>query len=479
MQRIKLFPDQVAVDGRSISSGCSVKDNESSPLRPKLITPESSPLNNDTVLYMDDLSDKENNPLDAGCPSPKAVLPGPLHPKPISYGKRTAAMAGMTENEDSDSEDEATRTSASFKSKTPRLKLILKPQRKLEMVADHSKRTTRAKKQKLVHQTSVQFPADRPHILENVNHNYVSDDDEDMATDTEVSGNTTQHSTQNTNTKGRETQDKEDDRSSNTILIEAWTSRQKRIVKEEDPKDAELIAKAIADGKMAGDEVYDTDGEDDPSTINKNVKNAEWYNPVRWGEETFDTDDATWKPTVLEEFTNFVPGRWEHMPDGEIRDQKHKCVIKLVDLNGKKVIFHNNPPKDWSDQKAISALSKRIVQQIRRNTNYRFRDVVTPYLPEERKWILTQLKAGKPRKGFRAFRADFNRQFAGKKITGDANIRPYRSESSLQKELDGRKEDYKNGQIPILCPVNEKRKGGISKRSGRIGSKSKSKSKST
>jgi hypothetical protein len=461
----ELISDLFLVRTSPTSSQGSTRHNESSPLKPKPITPESSPLNNDTVLYLEDISDKENTP------APTRAS------KTISRGKRTAAAAGITDGDNIDNEAETTDQPIAVKSKTPRLKLILKPQDKSndepKPTVRHSRKTATAKKQKLVHQTLAEFPADRPHIIENINHNYVSDDD--LMTDHETSVAPEENKTENTNVNDDKGPGDEHEGSSDIILVEAWTSRYKRIVKEDDPKNAELIAKAIADGKMAGDEVYDTDGEDDPNTINKNVKNPEWYQPVRWGEKTFDTEDATWNPTVLEEFTNFVPGRWEHMPNGEVRDQKHKCIIKLVDLNGKKVTFHNNPPKDWSDQKAISALSKRVVQQIRRNTNYRFRDVVTPYLPEERKWILTQLNVGKPKKGFRAFRADFNKQFAGKKLAGDDSVRPYRSESSLQKELDGRKEDYKNGHIPVLCPVNEKRKGGVSKRVGRVGSKANSK----
>jgi hypothetical protein len=93
--------------------------------------------------------------------------------------------------------------------------------------------------------------------------------------------------------------------------------------------------------------------------------------------------------------TQFVPGRFELLPDGTISDQKAKLVLKLLDNAGRKRIFTNPPPRDWTNQ-AISALNKRTVEQIRRNTCVRFHDVVHTYVQEERCWILANLTNGKP-----------------------------------------------------------------------------------
>jgi hypothetical protein len=119
-----------------------------------------------------------------------------------------------------------------------------------------------------------------------------------------------------------------------------------------------------------------------------------------------------------------------------VSDQKAKLGIKLLDNAGRKRIFTNPPPRDWNNQEAISALNKRTVQQIRRNTCVRFRDVVHAYVQAERRWILANLVNGKPEVGWRDFVKQFNAQFEGKVVEGATGPRPFRSVSSLTKEVE-------------------------------------------
>ena len=111
-------------------------------------------------------------------------------------------------------------------------------------------------------------------------------------------------------------------------------------------------------------------------------------------------------------------------------------MVKLLDNAGRKRIFTNPPPRDWTDQEAISALNKRTVQQIRRNTNVRFRDIVHAYVQEERRWILANLTNGKPVMGWKEFVDMFNHAFQGKVLQGAKEPRPFRSLSSLTKEIE-------------------------------------------
>lgn len=142
------------------------------------------------------------------------------------------------------------------------------------------------------------------------------------------------------------------------------------------------------------------------------------------------------------------------MPNNAVADQKAKLVVKLTDIHGKKRIFANPPPRNWNDQVAITTLNKRTVQQIRRNTHVRFRDVVVAYVAEERKWILSNLTNGKPTYGWKRFVDDFNARFEGKVIEGVKNARPFRSHSSLTKEVErfGAKW-YSKGLVPV--PVKQ------------------------
>lgn len=126
-------------------------------------------------------------------------------------------------------------------------------------------------------------------------------------------------------------------------------------------------------------------------------------------------------------------------------DQKAKLIVKLTDKVGNKRIFTNPPPRDWNSQEAMSSLNKRTVQQIRRNTNVRFREVVLPYVSDERRWILAN---GKPTKGWKSFVEDFNMEFEGKKLVGVEGVRPGRTHSSLTKEVDRFGGFYSKGQVP-------------------------------
>jgi hypothetical protein len=229
-----------------------------------------------------------------------------------------------------------------------------------------------------------------------------------------------------------------------TTIATPPMKRTKRIL---DPKHAGHAA-LIARATKAGKEYYDSDAEDVAGDV-KDTTKPELFRNVAWGAyaTSYDNDDDF---QAEPEFTQFVPGRFELLPDGTVRDQKHKLVIKLLDKNGKKRIFANPPPRDWASQEAITALNKRTVQQIRRNTSVRFREVVQAYVPEERQWILANLTAGKPTMGWKAFVEAFNKTFGGKVLAGTAGVRPLRSHSSLTKEVERFGADfYMKGLVPV------------------------------
>jgi hypothetical protein len=146
--------------------------------------------------------------------------------------------------------------------------------------------------------------------------------------------------------------------------------------------------------------------------------------------------------------TQFVPCRFERLPDGSASDQKRKLIIKLTDKQHRQRIFLNLPPRDWTNQEAITALNKRTVQQIRRNTSVRFREVVEPYVRQEREWILAHLTDGKPTAGWKQFVDAFNRQFEGRTFAGCEGPRPERSHSSLTKEVERFGDVYAKGVVP-------------------------------
>ncbi|KAI4951586.1 hypothetical protein J4E86_007002 [Alternaria arbusti] len=222
--------------------------------------------------------------------------------------------------------------------------------------------------------------------------------------------------------------------------------RNKRIL---DPKRADHAA-LIATAAKAGNEYYDSDVGDVAGDV-KDTTKPELFRNVNWGAYATDyADDDNFKANP--EFTQFVPGRFELLADGTAFDQKHKLVIKLLDNHGKKRIFANPPPRNWASQEAITALNKRTVQQIRRNTSVRFREVVQAYVAEERKWILANLTAGKPTKGWKAFVEAFNQTFGGKVLAGTAGARPLRSHSSLTKEVERFGADfYMKGRVPVTA----------------------------
>ncbi|KAI4908175.1 hypothetical protein J4E90_008799 [Alternaria incomplexa] len=222
--------------------------------------------------------------------------------------------------------------------------------------------------------------------------------------------------------------------------------RNKRIL---DPKRADHAA-LIATAAKAGNEYYDSDVGDVAGDV-KDTTKPELFRNVTWGAYATDyADDDNFKANP--EFTQFVPGRFELLADGTAFDQKHKLVVKLLDKNGKKRIFANPPPRNWASQEAITALNKRTVQQIRRNTSVRFREVVQAYVAEERKWILANLTAGKPTKGWKAFVEAFNQTFGGKILAGTAGARPLRSHSSLTKEVERFGADfYMKGRVPVTA----------------------------
>lgn len=157
--------------------------------------------------------------------------------------------------------------------------------------------------------------------------------------------------------------------------------------------------------------------------------------------------------------TQFVPGRYERLPDNTASDQKQKLLIRFTDSTGRQRIFTNPPPVDWNDQAAITALNKRTVQQIRRNTAVRFREVVEPYVEMERKWILEHLEQGKPKGGWKKFVDGFNETFEGVEIEGAKGLRPKRSHSSLTKEVERFGKEYAKGKVPKGKAFTGKGKG--------------------
>jgi hypothetical protein len=239
------------------------------------------------------------------------------------------------------------------------------------------------------------------------------------------------------------------------ILYIPELSRHERKLNPDNAEDAALIAAA----PKAPATIYDSDAELDDTPVGRNIHDPHKFLNVKWGDEAYGIDDEDFEEKQTLPFTPFVPGRFERLPDGTARDQKYKLVQKFVNKDGERKIFRNPPPKDWNDQQAISALNKRIDQQIRRHTNYRARDVVRKYVDEERQWILRNInKDGKPRKEWKVFVNDFNKEFAGKTLPGHTDTRPKRTQSSLSKEVTRFSNAYKEGRIPALLPNAGKRK---------------------
>jgi hypothetical protein len=227
----------------------------------------------------------------------------------------------------------------------------------------------------------------------------------------------------------------------NSFLVEPKLKRTERMVDPSKPEDAALIARAT----KAGPDIYDSDAEDLIGDV-KGTGKPGLYRNVKWGIAA--TSFNNFEPT--EPFVDFVPGRWERQPDGSVRDQKFKLLIKFFDLKGKPKIFKNPPPKDWNNQAALTALNKRSVQQWRRNTKYRFRKVVNQYTQEERQWVSEHLNAeGKPTVGWKPFVKCFNQKFEGKVIAGQDEPRPARTQSSLTKEIERFSKEYRAGRIPL------------------------------
>jgi len=230
-----------------------------------------------------------------------------------------------------------------------------------------------------------------------------------------------------------------------TLMLPSM-KRKDRIVDPSNPKDAALIAAAT----KAGAEIYDSDLEDLPNAELKGVKRRQLFRNVNWGSAATDfANDGTFSKNPA--FTQFVPGRWERQPDGTVADQKCKLLVKLTDLSGEKRIFANPPPADWASQEAITILNKRTVQQIRRNTETRFREVVVPYVLEERRWIVANLQHGKPAGPWDAFVVAFNKQFEGRVVAGSSEPRPARTISSLCKEVERFGARYSKGLVPAMA----------------------------
>lgn len=239
------------------------------------------------------------------------------------------------------------------------------------------------------------------------------------------------------------------------MLRSNHSTRKQRIVDPTHPSDALLIR----DATKAGTDIYDSDTESLPGDVGAGVTSKpELFRNVQWGPAASDTSQNADFPTEPE-FDQFVPGRWERLADGTLKDQKHKLLVRLTTKDGRKVIFRNPPPKDWNNQKAITCLNKRISQQIRRNTSVRFRQEVEPYIHEERVWINENLVNGKPADGWKAFVADFNDVFAGKILDGCDAPRPMRTHSSLTKEVERfGKEFYAKGKVPEMKSAGKKGK---------------------
>ncbi|KAH7347997.1 hypothetical protein BKA66DRAFT_554510 [Pyrenochaeta sp. MPI-SDFR-AT-0127] len=234
-------------------------------------------------------------------------------------------------------------------------------------------------------------------------------------------------------------------------LVTPIMKRNKRILNPSNPEHAQLLGSAT----KIGSEYYDSDADDLPGDV-KDTNKPHLFRNVRWGSYATDFDNAA-EFAKEPEFTQFVPGRFELLPDGTVADQKAKLIIKLTDKTGRKRIFANPPPRDWNNQDAITALNKRTAQQIRRNTDVRFREVVHAYVPEERRWILANLTAGKPTKGWKSFVENFNQRFEGTSVQGVAGYRPYRSHSSLTKEVERfGAQYYVKGLVPMPAKKGKK-----------------------
>ncbi|KAG9197354.1 hypothetical protein G6514_001838 [Epicoccum nigrum] len=246
-----------------------------------------------------------------------------------------------------------------------------------------------------------------------------------------------------------------------TVLCSTSLKRSERMLDSQNPEHAALIAAA----SKAGSEYYDSDAEDLRGPV-KDTTKPHLFRNVKWGPLATDYTDLTAFPTEPE-FTQFVPGRFELLPNGTAFDQKHKLLIRLTDAHSRLHIFANPPPLDWNDQVAITALNKRSVQQIRRNTPVRFREVVAPYVRQEREWILKHLEGGKPTDGWKKFVSAFNRKFKGKVLDKQGVPRPERSHSSLTKEVERFGGVYSRGNVP--------KTGGRGKVDGKKGEKGKKK----
>jgi hypothetical protein len=240
--------------------------------------------------------------------------------------------------------------------------------------------------------------------------------------------------------------DSDDESVQQLSLSQPITKRSERILDPKKPEHAKLIAK----GTKVGAEYYDSDADDLPGPI-KGITKSHLFRNVTWGAYAKDMSNDADFPT-RPSFTQFVPGRFERLPDGTVSDQKSKLIIKLTDHKGKKHIYTNPPPRDWNNQEAITVLNKRTVQQIRRTTEIKFRARVDEYIDAERKWLLANLTAGKPTNGWKRLVASFNEQFAGKVVKGSSGRRPARTQSSLSKEV-GRFGDkfYGKGLVPVLA----------------------------
>jgi hypothetical protein len=229
--------------------------------------------------------------------------------------------------------------------------------------------------------------------------------------------------------------------------------RSERILDPNKPEHARLIATTT----KVGADYYDSDADDLPGPI-KGITKSGLFRNVAWGSYAKDMDNDTDFPTHPA-FTQFVPGRFERLNNGEASDQKAKLIIKLTDNKGKKHVYANPPPRDWNNQEAITVLNKRTVQQIRRTTEIKFRARVDEYIDVERQWLLANLTAGKPTNGWKGLVAEFNHQFAGKVVKGGAGPRPARTQSSLSKEV-GRFGDrfYNKGLVPVLAKKGKQQK---------------------
>jgi hypothetical protein len=269
----------------------------------------------------------------------------------------------------------------------------------------------------------------------------VCPDDDD--TDSEVDIMATAKKVKKTKTKAPVVVEEEEEVEEKKAGLQLPTmKRNARIL---DPNNAHHTA-LIASASKVGNDYYDSDADDLPGKV-KDTTKPDLFRNVAWGGFATDYSNAEFSPSPA--FSQFVPGRFELLDDGSVCDQKSKLVVKLLDKNGRKRIFANPPPRDWSSQEAITALNKRTVQQIRRNTAVRFREVVVPYVGEERAWILANLSSGKPTKGWKTFVDEFNKAFEGKVLAGVDGARPFRSHSSLTKEVERFGADfYGKGLVP-------------------------------